>query len=45
MVDGVEEIAEWRWEGAGVFELQLAEGGFDRIILGVVERAIGRRGN
>ena len=45
MIDGVEEVAEWRWKGAGLFELQLAKGGPYRIVLGVVERAIGRRGN
>ena len=27
MIDGVEEAAEWRWKGAGLFELQLAKGG------------------
>ena len=39
MIDGVEEVAEWCWEGAGVFELQLAEGGAERIVFGVVEDA------
>jgi hypothetical protein len=24
VIEGVEEVAEWRWEGAGLFELQLA---------------------
>ena len=39
MINRVEEVAEWRWRGANVFELQLAEGGPDRIVLGVVEDA------
>ena len=39
MIDGVEEVAEWRWENAGVFELQLAEGGAERIVFRVVEDA------
>ena len=39
MINMVEEAAEWRWEGAGVLELQLAKGGPEGVVLGVAEDA------